>query len=89
MNCGSKLNPIHMMTLAKIIPSAPSTTTGSINPFPRMVAIALSTTAGKPRLTNPSRNPLLLGTILHGPVFRNLAIPNPPERADNIIVKAT
>ena len=78
-----------MTTLAKMIPSVPSTTTGNINPFPRRVAIALKTTAGKPRLTNPSRNPLLLGIILQGPVFRNLAIPNPPERAEIIIVKAT
>ena len=57
-------------------------TTGSKNPFPSKVEIMLNTTAGNPRLANPSRNPLLLDTILHGPVFRNLAIPIPPLAID-------
>ena len=46
-------------------------------------------TAGKPRLTKPSRNPLVLGTILHGPVFINLAIPNPPLKVERASVMGT
>ena len=83
MNCGSKFNAIHMATLEKIKPSRIScATTGSNNPFPTKVAITLNTTAGKPRLTKPSRNPLVLGTILQGPVFINLAIPKPPLKIE-------
>ena len=83
MNCGSKFNAIHMATLEKIKPlPKPSATVGSNNPFPTKVAITLNTTAGKPRLTKPSRNPLVLGTILQGPVFMNLAIPNPPLKIE-------
>ena len=54
-----------------------SATTGSNNPFPTKVAMILNITDGKPRLTKPSRNPLVWGTILQGPVFMNLAIPKP------------
>ena len=49
----------------------------------------LNTSAGKPRLTKPSRNPLVLGIILDGPVFRNLAIPNPPLKTDRARVRGT
>ena len=72
-----------MATLEKTNPPAPplppklSATTGSNNPFPTKVAMILNITAGKPRLTKPSRNPLVWGTILQGPVFMNLAIPKP------------
>ena len=90
MNCGNKFNAIHMATLEKTKPLGPPyATTGSINPFPTNVAMTLSTTAGKPRLTKPSMNPLVLGTILHGPVFINLAIPNPPLKIDSVSVKRT
>ena len=92
MNCGSKFNAIHMAALEKIKPlpwlvffqayasgaPLPYASAGSNNPFPTKVAMTLNTTAGKPRLTKPSRNPLVLGTILQGPVLAmNLAIPNP------------
>ena len=63
-------------------PGPSSATTGSKNPFPSKVEIMLNTTAGNPRLANPSRNPLLLDTILHGPAFKNLAIPIPPLAID-------
>ena len=66
--------------------SRPSATTGSNNPFPTKVAITLNTTAGKPRLTKPSMNPLVLGTILQGPVFMNLAMPNPPLKIERASV---
>ena len=90
MNCGSKFNAIHMATLEKIKPFGPPTATaGSNNPFPTNVAMMLNTTAGKPRLTKPSRNPLVLGIILDGPVFRNLAIPNPPLKTDRARVRGT
>ena len=84
MNCGSKFNAIHMAALEKIKPSPlPYATAGSNNPFPTKVAMTLNTTAGKPRLTKPSRNPLVLGTILQGPVLAmNLAIPNPPLKIE-------
>ena len=73
-----------MRTMRKFRPSGPPppATTGSKNPFPSKVAIMLNTTAGNPRLANPSRNPLLLDTILHGPAFMNLAIPIPPLAID-------
>ena len=64
-------------------------TVGSNNPFPTKVAITLNMTAGKPRLTKPSRNPLVLGTILQGPVFMNLAIPNPPLKIERASVMGT
>ena len=66
-----------------------SATTGSNNPFPTKVAMILNITDGKPRLTKPSRNPLVWGTILQGPVFMNLAIPNPPLNTDKASVKGT
>ena len=73
-----------MATLEKIKPPPPpSATTGSINPFPTKVAMTLNITAGKPRLTMPSRNPPVMGNILQGPVFMNLAIPNPPLNIDS------
>ena len=79
-----------MATLETIKPLRPQkATTGSNNPFPTKVAMMLNTTAGKPRLTKPSRNPLVLGIILDGPVFRNLAIPNPPLKIDRPSVKGT
>ena len=81
MNCGSKFNAIHMATLEKIKPTV-TVTTASKHPFPTKVAITLNTTVGKPRLTKPSRNPLVLGIILQGPVFMNLAIPNPPVKIE-------
>ena len=88
MNCGSKFNAIHMATLEKTKPLGPPyATVGSNNPFPTKVAITLNTTAGKPRLTKPSRNPLVLGIILQGPVFMNLAIPNPPLKIERASVK--
>ena len=82
MNCGSKFNAIHMATLEKFKPPGPDATTGSNNPFPTKVVMILNITAGKPRLTKPSRNPLVWGTILQGPVFMNLAIPNPPLKIE-------
>ena len=79
-----------MATLEKIKPPPPpSATTGSINPFPTKVAMTLNITAGKPRLTKPSRNPLVLGTILQGPVFINLAIPKPPLKIERASVTKT
>ena len=100
MNCGSKFNAIHMATLEKIKSPLPIrisvvrvndllATIGSNNPFPTKVAITLNTTAGKPRLTKPSRNPLVLGIILQGPVFMNLAIPNPPLKIERASVMGT
>ena len=90
MNCGSKFNAIHMAALEKIKPAPPSSaTTVSDNPFPTKVAMMLNTTAGKPRLTKPSINPLVLGIILQGPVFMNLAIPNPPLKIERASVKGT
>ena len=67
-----------MRTLRKLKPPDTAATTGSKNPFPRRVARMLNTTAGSPRLTKPSKKPLLLGMILQGPDLRNLAMPNPP-----------
>ena len=80
-----------MATFEKNKPLRPysDATVGSNNPFPTKVAITLNTTDGKPRLTKPSRNPLVLGTILQGPVFMNLAIPNPPLNTDKASVKGT
>ena len=90
MNCGSKFNAIHMAALEKIKPAPPSSaTTVSDNPFPTKVAMMLNTTAGKPRLTKPSINPLVLGIILQGPVFMNLAIPNPPLKIERANVTKT
>ena len=90
MNCGSKFNAIHMATLEKTKPPPrPDATTGSNNPFPTKVAMTLNTTVGKPRLTKPSRNPLVLGTILHGPVFINLAMPKPPLKIERASVMRT
>ena len=90
MNCGSKFNAIHMATLEKIKPPPPpSATTGSINPFPTKVAMTLKITARKPRLAKPSRNPPVMGTILQGPFFMNLAIPNPPLNIDSASVMKT
>mgnify|MGYP007048911862 CR=1 FL=1 len=90
MNCGSKFNAIHMATLEKIKPSPLRyATADSRNPFPTNVAMTLKTTTGKPRLTKPSRNPLVLGTILQGPVFMNLAIPNPPLKIESASVTKT
>ena len=51
--------------------------------------MTLSTTDGKPKLTKPSRNPLVLDNILQGPVFRNLAIPNPPLNTEKASLKGT
>ena len=42
----------------------------------------LNTTTGKPRLTKPSKYPLFLGIIWQIPVFKNVAIPNPPLKTD-------
>ena len=67
-----------MRTLRKVRFGKSSATTGSKNPFPRIVARMLNTTAGSPRLTKPSKKRPLLGMILQGPDLRNLAIPNPP-----------
>ena len=80
-----------MATLEKIKPppQPPSATTGSSNPFPTKVAMTLKTTAGKPRLRKPSRNPLVLGTILHGPVFINLAMPKLPLKIERTSVMVT
>ena len=78
-----------MRTSEKIKPPGPDATTGSNIPFPTKVVITLNTTAEKPRLTKPSRNPLVLGTILQGPVFMNLAIPNPPLKIERASVKGT
>ena len=91
MNCGSKFNAIHIATLEtlKLQSCTSCATTGSNNPFPTKVAITLNTTGGKPRLTKPSRNPLVLGTILQGPVFMNLAMPNPPLKIERASVKGT
>ena len=91
MNCGSKFNAIHIATLEtlKLQSCTSCATTGSNNPFPTKVAITLNTTAGKPMLTKPSRNPLVLGTILQGPVFMNLAMPNPPLKIERASVKGT
>ena len=96
MNCGSKFNAIHMATLEKIKPppsgspsSPPSATTGSSNPFPTEVAMTLMTTAGKPRLRKPPRNPLVLGTIWHCPVIINLAMPMPLLMIERASVMAT
>ena len=86
MKFGTKFNPTHMATLEKIKPPeikvSLSANTGSVNPFPTRVAITLNTTAGKPRLTNPSKIPVVLGIILKGLVFRNFATPNPPLNTD-------
>ena len=79
-----------MATLEKIKRAPrPYATTGSNNPFPTNVAMTLNTTAGKPRLTKPSRNPLVQGTILQGPVFMNLAIPTPPLKIERANVTKT
>ena len=69
-----------MKTMRNLRPIPSSATTGSKNPFPSKVEIMLNTTAGNPRLANPSRNPPLM--ILHGPAFINLAIPIPPLAID-------
>ena len=72
-----KTNPPALLLTLKL-----PATTGSNNPFPTKVAMILSITAGKPRLTKPSRNPLLWGTILQCTVFMNLAIPKPQVKIE-------
>ena len=57
-------------------------TMDNMNAFPRMVAMVLNATVGSPRLTKPSRKPLVPGMILQGPVFKNLAMPNPPLKTE-------
>ena len=86
------MNPIHMPVLARFnLPSSlglgSQATIGSNIPFPKRVDRIVRKQVGKPRLTSPSKNPLSLGIILHGPFIRNFVIPNPPLKSEIANVK--